>query len=187
MTDLHAAASAEPGQWLLEHDVGWSDLVRYGPPTFEVYVRVAFEEPSAADERHGADALRHAIASLAAFTNTPGAGYAAVWEGWAGVPLLHAPLVDVPERPMRLFRGPLDVLRDAPALAWYGSAHGRFHEPQLVWPEDRVWCVACEVDEDIEFTVGCSEDAALALAQELPGSVRRVEYGQPAPLYRDEG
>ncbi|RMB58715.1 hypothetical protein EAX62_11280 [Tessaracoccus antarcticus] len=23
--------------------------------------------------------------------------------------------------------------------------------PHLVWPEDRAWCLACEVDEEIEF------------------------------------
>lgn len=76
------------------------------------------------------------------------------------------------------------VLRDAPALAWYGSAQGRYQEPHLVWPEDQAWCLACEVDEEIEFTVGCSVEASQALARALPG-VRRVRYGEPAPLYRD--
>ena len=27
------------------------------------------------------------------------------------------------------------------------------HEPHLVWPEDQAWCLACEVDEEVEFTV----------------------------------
>lgn len=85
---------------------------------------------------------------------------------------------------MLLFTGPVGVLRDAPALAWYGFARG-YQEPHLVWPEDRAWCLACEVDEEIEFTVGCSLVAFKALAQVLPGAVRRVEYGDPAPLYRE--
>lgn len=86
---------------------------------------------------------------------------------------------------MLLFTGPVEALRDAPALAWYGSAAGIAQEPHLVWPEDQAWCVACEVDEEIEFTVGCSAEASQALARALPGAVRRVRYGEPAPMYRD--
>jgi len=87
---------------------------------------------------------------------------------------------------MLLFTGPVEALRDAPALAWYGSAAGVAQEPHLVWPEDQAWCLACEVDEEIEFTVGCSADASQALAQTLPGAVRRVRYGEQAPMYRDQ-
>ena len=86
---------------------------------------------------------------------------------------------------MLLFTGPVEALRDAPALAWYGSGANVLQEPHLVWPEDQAWCVACEVDEEIEFTVGCSDDASQALARALPGAVRPVRYGEPAPLYRN--
>jgi hypothetical protein len=86
---------------------------------------------------------------------------------------------------MLLFTGPVEALRDAPALAWYGSAAGVGQEPHLVWPEDQAWCLACEVDEEIEFTVGCPCEASQALARALPGAVRRVRYGEPAPMYRD--
>ena len=85
---------------------------------------------------------------------------------------------------MLLFTGPVGAFRDAPALAWHGPAQ-RYQEPHLVWPEDQAWCLACEVDEEIEFTVGCSLDASQALDRTLPGAVRRVHYGEPAPLYRD--
>ena len=64
---------------------------------------------------------------------------------------------------MLLFTGPVKALRDAPALARYGSAAGLAQEPHLVWPEDHAWCVACDVDEEIEFTVGCFGDASQAL------------------------
>lgn len=85
---------------------------------------------------------------------------------------------------MLLFTGPVGVLRDAPGIAWYGSAQGN-QEPHLVWPEDQAWCLACEVDEEIEFTVGCSVGASQSLTDALPGAVRRVGYGEQAPLYRD--
>jgi hypothetical protein len=42
---------------------------------------------------------------------------------------------------------------------------------------------ACEVDEEIEFTVGCSVEAAQALGKALPGAVRRAFYGESAPMY----
>jgi hypothetical protein len=156
-----------------------------------VYVRIAFPQESEADvvnpsDEAPADAIRTALAVLASFTTTPASGYAAIWEGWtsrASVP--QAPRVEIPNRAMLLFTGPVEALRDAPALAWYGSAAGVAQEPHLVWPEDQGWCLACEVDEEIEFTVGCSGDASQALARALPGAVRRVRYGEPAPMYRD--
>lgn len=183
VTQVRPAASPDAGQWLLRSDVNWWDLVRYGPPGFQVYVRIAFcQDPDAAGED---PAIRVALATLATYTATPGSGYAAIWEGWQGrVPAPRAPRVEIPNRAMLLFTGPVEVLRDAPALAWYGFAHG-YQAPHLVWPEDHAWCLACEVDEEIEFTVGCSSDAFQALSRALPGAVRRVQYGEPAPLYRD--
>jgi hypothetical protein len=151
-----------------------------------VYVRIAF-----AQDAHGVDsagerpALRVALATLASYTATPASAYAPIWEGWiSGAPAPQAPRVQIPHRAMLLFTGPVGVLRDAPSLAWYGSAQG-YQEPHLVWPEDQAWYLACEVDEEIEFTVGCSLDASQALDRTLPGAVRRVRYGEPAPLYRD--
>ncbi len=45
--------------------------------------------------------------------------------------------------------------------------------------------MAFEVDEEIEFTVGCGVEASQALARALPGAVRRVLYGESAPMCRD--
>ena len=191
VTAIRPAADADAAQWLLRADVGWQDLVRYGPPGFDVYVRIAFPQDSEADAGNPsgeapADAVRTALTTLASYTTTSFKGYAAIWESWtsrAATP--QAPRVEIPHRAMLLFTGPVAALRDAPALAWYGSAAGITQEPHLVWPEDQAWCLACEVDEEIEFTVGCSGEASQALARALPGAVRRVHYGAPAPMYRD--
>jgi hypothetical protein len=187
VTQVRPAADPDAGQWLLRSEVDWQDLVRYGPPGFEVYVRIAFaQDPDDVDPAGEDPVLRLALATLAGFTATPAAGYAAIWEGWGGgEPAPQAPRVEIPQRAMLLFTGPVAILRDAPALAWYGSAQGCHQEPHLVWPEDQSWCLACEVDEEIAFTVGCSDDASQALARALPGAVRRVHYGDPVPLYRD--
>ena len=187
MTGVRPAADGDPAQWLLQTDVDWGDLVQYGPPGFDVYVRIAFADESESDEPGAEeDAVRTALATLVSHTSTPENAYAAIWEGWGGPdPVPEAPWVHIPHRAMLLFGGAVAVLRDAAGLAWSGSAQDGV-EPHLVWPEDRSWCLACEVDEEIEFTVGCSIDAAQALAAALPGAVRRVGYGEHVPMYRDE-
>jgi len=191
VTEIRPAADADAAQWLLRSDVDWWDLVRYGPPGFDVYVRIALPQYSGADAvkppgEAPLDPVRAALATLGSYTATPSTGYAAIWEGWTSRALPpQAPRVEIPNRAMVLFTGPVETLRDAPALAWYGSAAGVAQEPHLVWPEDQAWCLACEVDEEIEFTVGCSGEASQALARALPGAVRRAHYGEPAPLYRN--
>jgi hypothetical protein len=191
VTNVFPAADADAAQWLLRADVDWWDLVRYGPPGFDVYLRIALPEDSSGDidpsSEGSVDPVRVALRVLASHTSTPAIGYAAIWEGWVGQESAPpAPRVEIPNRRMLLFNGSVEALRNAPALAWYGSAAAAAQEPHLVWPADHAWCLACEVDEDIEFTVGCSGDAPAALASALPDAVRRVRYGEPAPLYRDE-
>jgi hypothetical protein len=191
VTEIRPAGDADAAQWLLRSDVHWRDLLRYGPPGFDVYARIAFPQGFDADTDNlsgeaPADTVRAALATLGSYTTTSSNGYAAIWEGWvSGASAPQAPRVEIPHRVMLLFTGPVEALRDAPALAWYGSAAGVEQEPHLVWPQDQAWCLACEVDEEIEFTVGCSVEASQALARALPGAVRRVRYGEPAPMYRD--
>jgi hypothetical protein len=174
-------------------EVDWRDLVRYGPPGFSAYARIAFpQEAETSDvtssDRAPVDTVRVALAVLASYTTTPASGYAAIWEGWAsGDPAPEAPTVEIPHRTMLLFSGPVEALRDAPALAWRHPAAEVAQEPHLVWPADQAWCLACEVDEEIEFSVGCSEDAFQGLVAALPGRIRRVVHGDPAPMYRDPG
>ncbi|HEY2794182.1 MAG TPA: hypothetical protein VGJ28_17585 [Micromonosporaceae bacterium] len=169
------AGDAGAASWLLRSGADWWDLVRFGPPGYDIYARVQL---SAESDRVGA-ALTTLTSCTAATT-----GFAAVWEGWTSTATMpEAPRIEIPHRTMLLFTGPVTALRNAPALAWYGSADVA-QEPHLVWPEDRAWCLACEVDEEIEFTVGCSADAFEALETALPGLVRRVGYGEQLPLYR---
>lgn len=181
------AESAAPADWLLGGD-DWWDLVRFGPRGFECYVRVALgahdernELPPAPEDEE--PALRQALMLLAEHTSTPDAALAAIWEGWTRGRKPSAPELPIPHRRMLLFRGPLSLMRDAPALAW--NHQGRvLQEPHLVWPDDRSWLLACEVDEEVEFTVACASDAASVLMNAFGADARLVEYGDKVPLLR---
>lgn len=179
MNGIRPAQSDRGAQWLLDNDSDWWTLVRYGPPGFEAYVRIAL----GGDDRE--DAVQAALSALRSLTGTPDSCFAAVWEGWCGSPTLRvAPRLAIPNREMLVFEAPLRLLSDAPALAWSEPYEpGTGVVPHLAWPEDRAWCMACEVDEEIEFTVGCSAAAADALDRALPGATRVSVYGSPAPLY----
>ena len=183
MTEVRPAATLDAARWLLRSDVDWWDLVRYGPPGFDVYVRIAFaQDPEGVP---GEDpALRVALATLATYTATPASGYAAIWEGWGGSrPLKRHECRFLIER---CCCSPDPSQHSETRRPWRGTALRRaIRNRTSCGPEDQAWCLACEVDEEVEFTVGCSVDASQALARALPGAVRRVGYGDPAPLYRD--
>ena len=79
VTEIRPAADIDVARWLLRSDVDWWDLVRYGPPGFDVYVRIAFPQESEADvvnpsDEAPADAIRTALATLASYTTTPATG-----------------------------------------------------------------------------------------------------------------
>ncbi len=79
VTEVRPAANADPARWLLRPNVDWRDLVRYGPPGFDVYVRIALAD--GADRAGEQPALREALATLVDYTATAASGYAAIWEG----------------------------------------------------------------------------------------------------------
>lgn len=97
----------------------------------------------------GFDRLR---AVLARHSDTTGACWACLWEGYGW--LTHdpdRPRVRLPGRDYLLFTGPL------PAAADLFDGTIAHQTPNLLWPADRAWCVACEIDLHCTF-VGGSED-----------------------------
>lgn len=152
------------------------------------------------------------LRTLAAHTTTPDEAYAAVWEGWRGDgPPEDAPVMAIPHREMRLFVGPLEAVphtlelwssrRAEPptpsAGSWADPPWATGVVPHLVWPADRAWVLACDVDEEITFGVGCSRaayadlrttfDRVCAAAEPpLAPRVHEVAYGARVQTWGDE-
>jgi hypothetical protein len=124
---------------------------------------------------------------LAGHTGTPERCLFALWEGWGSLngssavltagpagtstrPLPRAftdaewaaPRLALPDRTYLLLAGPLDSARTVAEHAPGGFPGTQ--SPQLVWPEDRAWCVATEIDLDSTVVGGTRAvvDAVLA-------------------------
>lgn len=192
--DLRAASDASAADWVL-HAARTGDaaaVLRYGPPGFDAYLRLPIDGnvPLVRGPDAPIHAMEAALQVLEAHTTTPEVAYVGVWHGYgfANGPGPVAPLVPFPNAWMYLFTGAVSAMRYAQQVVW---AHpdgtpdsGIDAEPDLVWPADHAWCLACEVDEEIEFSIGCSNAAAAALEEALPGRTRRVIHGQDAPWER---
>ena len=91
---------------------------------------------------------------LAPHTSSPESCFIGVWEGygwlkrWDG----RTPRLAMPERLHHLFVGPVDAIDE---VGWF-SPDGRFQReaPSVIWPADRAWFAASDVDQDSTFVGG---------------------------------
>ena len=100
--------------------------------------------------------LASLVELLTGNTNDPESCLFGVWEGWGGVEAdlqsafvredRKAPRLRLPDRPYIVLAGPLSA---APMIS---NASG--FEPQLIWPADRAWCLASEIDFDSTLVGG---------------------------------
>jgi hypothetical protein len=143
----HPAWRAESGRHVR---VTWAELAAQAGVTLHATTRFEELERTAAsqaieppevgtlDER----ALRALVERLAASTATPQACWLGWWEGYGwmqAAPAPAGPRVEVPERPLVLYRGPID------GAAAFGRPPAS-QSPNLWWPDDHAWCVASEID-----------------------------------------
>jgi len=140
--------------WIVRSDLPWTRLVTLGPSGFDAYARLRFlPDPVRRGQRESdvhpdgrrPDQAATLLAVLAGHTATPDDCFVGLWDGLGGPqPAPDAPSFAVPHRSYRLVRGPLaDLLGSAPE--WLGQylVDGL---PAFVWPADRAWCVAGDVD-----------------------------------------
>jgi hypothetical protein len=146
---LTPCSDLSSADWIVSSDLPWERLVGFGPSGFAAYARVRFlPDPAFAGQSENDvdvdpaysdnEQLRMLADVLAARTTTPQDCYVCVWDGYGEPRLAPAgPKVVVPHREYHLYRGPLGNAGDAsPTDMW----------PAFVWPADRAWCVARDVD-----------------------------------------
>ncbi|KRD44068.1 hypothetical protein ASE38_07805 [Cellulomonas sp. Root930] len=74
--------------------------------------------------------------------------------------VLHGPKLELPHRAYVLFRGrpsDLEALADGRARADVDPFRPGWRTPNLLWPDDRSWCLATEVDLDSTVVGGSRE------------------------------
>jgi hypothetical protein len=85
-----------------------------------------------------------------------------VWEGY-GATSPPSTTLELPERRHLLFTGPLSA---AGGLGWlYGGSFGP-RSPSIMWPDDRIWFLATDVDLDSTYVGGTAALIAELLADE---------------------
>lgn len=104
------------------------------------------------------------VDDFARYTSTPDDCHFGVWEGYGGAAaaLHRAAKLRLPERTYLLLRGPLRGVQD---IGWQWDS-GSFHQrsPNLMWPSDRAWFLASEIDLDSTFVGGSAELVAALIA-----------------------
>lgn len=98
--------------------------------------------------------------AVLAFSDEPGSPPPPKIEPGVTPDVLALPRLRLPNREYLLFRGPL---RAALRMGWVAGYRGLDPQsPSLIWPADRSWCVATEIDFDSTL-VGGAEDLVAAV------------------------
>lgn len=156
-----------------------------GPSEFESYARILALPDPIGPGRHEADLpdsvldefpadveiVKRSISLLQQFTTTPNEYLFAFWDGWPYDPKLPAgQRIDLGHH--RCCAVAKWTLGD-----WTGWASGDRqggYPPAAVWPTDRAWCLAYDVDSHFAG-VGASAAAIVALLDSENITVRRTE------------
>ena len=106
------------------------------------------------------DLARSLRGLLATVTGDPDSCWFGIWEGYGHLTDLQreAPAFSAPARRWRLFKGPLTAMDQS---FFEDSGH---LSANLVWPEDRSWCVATDIDAEATYVGGSEELIAGVLA-----------------------
>ena len=180
-TDLSAA------DWLVRSPTDATRLILFGPAEFEAYARLRYiPDPAApglpeadvdtADEPSDLEKALHALDVLARFTGTAGDCHVAVWDGYPDVTVPPGPLLTgLAYRHLHLLRGPMSAF-----ASWETDIS--YMPPAMVWPADRAWFFASDVDPHWAG-IGAARAAVAALTAEPGLDVVAADPGQDQPFY----
>ncbi|MFF4594455.1 hypothetical protein [Amycolatopsis sp. NPDC001319] len=182
-------ADTKAAEWLSQTGTSGERLILFGPAGYEAYARLRFipdpERPGQAEadvrlppgHKSDIEQTRTALRELSRFTETPDECYFCVWEGYSDIRPQGETFLTLPHRRYWVLRGTLTDLDD-----WeneLGTGHP-IAPPAFVWPVDRAWCFASDVDPHWAG-VGAAREAVEALAS-TPGIdvvTARPEERQP--------
>ncbi len=174
--------------WFAQRDEPWGELVTMGPTGFESYARVRYLEQDRISQRVLFARLR---VHLAGGTKTLDDCFHGLWAGavsgmhgdpvrgispWFPASILNGARVRIPNREYMLFRGHLDYVGHwgATDAATGSSKDEEFPAPHLLWPADRRWFVATDVDSDFTW-VGRSQRLIDAVITDPELDAERVQ------------
>lgn len=167
---------ATTAEWLLEQGLAWHRLAARGPAGYPGYARVRFiPDPSFPgqqlnDVRFDQRALFEkeqvgmALETLARFTTTPDTCYFALWNGRSTITVDSAPQLVIPHRDYWLLAGTLADYADWNSDDRERWPFGDCPDPAFIWPADRAWCVAHDVDPHFASIGADAEAIALLVA-----------------------
>lgn len=162
-TGLRPVHDGAAAAWLAEREQPWPRLALFGPAGYEAYARLRFipdpawfgQEENDHNGGNGLDGeleqLRTVVEVLRRHTRTPDQAWHCLWDGWGvlqvgATALLGEPTVHHPGRDYHLFTGPLADLGNWGADDVAPGVPQTAMPPAFVWPEDRAWCIAADVD-----------------------------------------
>lgn len=186
-------ADLNPADWISSAPISSEQLIQFGPAVFSAWGRLRFipdpSEPGQQEadvelaEHHLPDVVQvqRALHILAAFTQTPHSCFFAVWEGYSDIPMptTDAARLVIPHRRYLLLTGPLTGI-DTFGRDW--GTGGLVAPPAFIWPRDRRWCLASDVDPHWAG-VGADQPALDALMADSLLDVVPADPRQKQPTY----
>lgn len=118
---------------------------------------------------------------LVQFTVSSDPCWFGIWEGFGFLSdsQRQAPMISTKHRSWLLFRAPLAAMEQS----FFPDCSGHY-PANLVWPEDRSWCVATGID--LEATYVCGSEELIAAVLEDPSlESERVSIDDPLAMLRD--
>lgn len=166
-------------EWIAASDLPWQQLVSFGPAGFAAYARLRFlPDPAYQGQRENdigfgvhrseTEQLREVLETLTLHTRTSGSCYFCVWDGWGDIDARPVDVV-VPNRAYYLFRGAVSDVWHMP-------------DPAFIWPADRAWCVANDVDPHWAG-IGASTSAVAQLLADPRLDVVLADPREAQPFY----
>lgn len=143
--------------------------------------REDFTEPAYEGYEHAI--VARTCRALAAATRSSDDCYFAIWAGYSGVvsPLPGGPRMHIPNRDYHLYVGTLSDLKAWEQPLTHETPALLHDPPAFVWPADRAWCLASDVDLRIRGSVGRYQGARLAGASRPAAASTHHRTGLGSP------